>query len=242
MSHKACITAIASIVLLFGSAAQLPALPDYLTTFTRLYSPKTDTALAKAKCLLCHATNQGGKQNPYAGDFAKQPTRDTAAFKAIEKLDSDKDGYSNLDEIKAGTLPGDPASTPAAAAPPPPKTPATPSAPTPAGPATAKYVGVETCRVCHIDQHRQWAQTRHARAFDLLEIAGQAQNPECLSCHTTGYRRGGFRDAAATPGLKGVQCEACHGPGSEHQGDPRKIVKTPPASVCAACHKRLNIH
>ena len=96
--------------------------------------------------------------------------------------------------------------------------------------------------MCHADQHRQWTRTAHARAFELLEISGQPQNPECLGCHSTGYRRGGFTDATATPGLKGVQCEACHGPGSEHQGDPRKIIKTPPSSVCAACHKQFNIH
>jgi hypothetical protein len=32
---------------------------------------------------------------------------------SIEKLDSDKDGVSNINEIKAGTLPGDPKSKPA---------------------------------------------------------------------------------------------------------------------------------
>jgi hypothetical protein len=39
-------------------------------------------------------------------------TRDVAAYKAIESLDSDKDGAANLAEIKAGTLPGDAASKP----------------------------------------------------------------------------------------------------------------------------------
>ncbi len=34
------------------------------------------------------------------------------ALKAIEKLDSDKDGASNIVEIRAGTLPGDPTSKP----------------------------------------------------------------------------------------------------------------------------------
>jgi len=184
-----------------------------------------------------------GKLNPYGVDFAKQRTRDAAAFKAIERLDSDKDGVSNLDEIKAGTLPGDPASKPSAANAPPAAAPPSPaSSSAAAAPATARYVGAEQCRMCHADQYPRWAQTAHARAFDLLEIAGQAQNPECLGCHTTGYRRGGFRDAVSTPGLRGVQCEACHGPGSEHQGDPKKIVKTPAASVCASCHKQLNIH
>jgi len=41
----------------------------------------------------------------------------------------------------------------------------------------------------------------------------------CVSCHVTGYGqadRGGFKDAASSAHLLGVQCEACHGPGSNH--------------------------
>ncbi len=33
-----------------------------------------------------------------------------AALKAVEQMDSDKDGVKNLDEIKKGTLPGSPTS------------------------------------------------------------------------------------------------------------------------------------
>jgi predicted CXXCH cytochrome family protein len=242
-------------LLMLSQGAQVAALPDYHTAFVRLYAPKADTALAKARCQLCHTTPEGGRRNPYGEDFGKQNTRDAAAFRAIEKLDSDKDGVSNLDEIRAGTLPGDPTSKPAttaaaAAAPRATPTPASSpqAAPVPSPRAApqavaARYVGAETCRMCHADQHRLWTRTRHSRAYGLLETTGQAQNSECLSCHTTGYQRGGFSDATATPGLKGVQCEACHGPGSEHQGgDPRRIVKTPSSAVCAACHKQLNLH
>jgi predicted CXXCH cytochrome family protein len=248
--------------LMLSQGAHVAALPDYYAAFVRLYAPKSDTALAKSRCQLCHATPEGGRRNPYGEEFGKQNTRDAAAYRAIEKLDSDKDGFSNLDEIRAGTLPGDPASKPAAAAPAaaptagpaaaaPRATPtASPQAAPPPSPraapaaVAARYVGAETCRMCHADQHRLWARTRHARAFGLLETTGQAQNTECLSCHTTGFQRGGFSDATATPGLKGVQCEACHGPGSEHQttSDPRRITKTPSSAVCAACHKQLNLH
>lgn len=85
-------------------------------TFTQVYSPKAGTAVATAACALCHtkgAVPSKTTLNPYGADLAKQKTRDAAAFKAIEKLDSDKDGFSNLVEIQAGTLPGDPASKPA---------------------------------------------------------------------------------------------------------------------------------
>lgn len=92
------------------------ALPTDATTFKQLYQPKDGTKLAAAGCLVCHdklpATKTG--LNPYGTDLAKQATpRTAAAFKAIEKLDSDKDGFTNLQEIQAGTLPGDPASKPA---------------------------------------------------------------------------------------------------------------------------------
>lgn len=108
--------------------------------------------------------------------------------------------------------------------------------------APAKYVGVDNCKMCHGDMHTNWAKTKHARAFTLLEHAGQAANAQCLPCHTTGYGTGGYVDEASTPGLKGVQCEACHGPGGNHMGDPKGTTRTPSAAVCAACHLKLNIH
>jgi hypothetical protein len=71
-----------------------------------------------------------------------------------------------------------------------------------------------------------------AKAFDLLKPNAAAEakkkagldpakdytaDPSCLGCHTTGYGEpGGFKGAAATPDMAGVQCEACHGAGSEY--------------------------
>jgi hypothetical protein len=92
------------------------AKPDNLNAFKALYAPKEGTALAKAGCLICHVEMKDLKKlNPYGADLKKQleKTKDsTAALKAIEGLDSDKDGVKNIDEIKAGTLPGDPKSKP----------------------------------------------------------------------------------------------------------------------------------
>ncbi|MDR7468451.1 MAG: cytochrome c family protein [Armatimonadota bacterium] len=243
MSPRVALIGCLTVSLSLGLASLAVAIPDYMPTFTKLYSPTPETPVAKAGCSVCHS-DMTGKLNPYGADFGKQKTRDAAAFKAIEKVDSDKDGVSNLEEIRAGTLPGDPRSKPGAQKPPTGGGPAPPPPPDKAAaiPATARFVGAETCRMCHSDQYRRWAATSHARAFELLEIAGQAQNAACLGCHSTGFGRGGFRDASSTPELKGVQCESCHGPGSEHRGDPRKIVKTPSASVCAACHKDLHLH
>lgn len=98
-------------VLLLGAVAY--ALPAYDAAFKALYSPKAGSQLAGAGCLLCHAKAPFTKTdlNPYGKDLAKQAKPIAAAsFKAIENLDSDKDGVSNLKEIQAGTLPGDPAS------------------------------------------------------------------------------------------------------------------------------------
>jgi len=75
------------------------------------YSPFLDQSMevynVRARCELCHF---GVKLNNYGQDFKKEweISRDIAqSFKAVENLDSDKDGFINLDEIKAMTLPGD---------------------------------------------------------------------------------------------------------------------------------------
>ena len=96
--------------------------------------------------------------------------------------------------------------------------------------ARAQYVGVARCRVCHLPEMKSWEQTRMAKAFELLKpgVAAETKrahkldpakdytnDPGCLACHTTGYGQpGGFISLEKTPNLAGVQCEACHGPGT----------------------------
>jgi len=103
----------AGIALLAGAAF---ALPTDAALFKQLYKPADGTKVATAGCLVCHDKAPFAKTglNPYGRDLAKQAKPRTAAsFRAIEALDSDKDGVSNLKEIQAGTLPGDPTSKPA---------------------------------------------------------------------------------------------------------------------------------
>ncbi|MFQ5595342.1 MAG: multiheme c-type cytochrome, partial [Anaerolineae bacterium] len=55
----------------------------------------------------------------------------------------------------------------------------------------------------------------------------------CAGCHTTGY------DVTTKEWSEpGVWCEACHGPGSQHFGNPAGIVKTPDSETCGQCHVR----
>jgi cytochrome c553 len=68
----------------------------------------------KAKCGTCHTKAMPKKGeadvNAYGKALGATKKDTTYDFAKIEKLDSDGDGVSNLDEIKKGTNPGDPAS------------------------------------------------------------------------------------------------------------------------------------
>lgn len=69
----------------------------------------------KAKCQVCHA-GPPPKLGPF-GQLVKANLQDkkfnAAVLEAISSSDADGDGANNLDELKAGTLPGDAASKPA---------------------------------------------------------------------------------------------------------------------------------
>lgn len=106
------IIAVVLAVAVFAGAAFATAV--WFKTFNNTYKPKAGTALAKAKCGICHTSpsGKGGLLNSY-GTSLKGKKIDAASLKAVEKQDSDKDGVSNISEIKAGTLPGDNKSKPA---------------------------------------------------------------------------------------------------------------------------------
>jgi hypothetical protein len=106
-----------SLLAVIALASWAAATPAMTGPFKTLYSPKDGTDLAKAMpCLACHTAMPGTKTNlnAYAADLQKaaKGTYNTAAYKAVESLDSDKDSFKNGDELKAGTLPGDPKSKP----------------------------------------------------------------------------------------------------------------------------------
>lgn len=105
------------------------------------------------------------------------------------------------------------------------------------------YIGNRKCRLCHFEYFKEWEKDPHANAF--VRLGRMQNNPYCLKCHTTGYREPqGFVSEKITPGLRGVQCEACHGPGSKHKDNPHDKKALPIGrkidyqTVCIKCHDR----
>jgi hypothetical protein len=92
------------------------------------------------------------------------------------------------------------------------------------------YIGIKQCKLCHQPHYDSWDTTRMSKAFMLLQSGVRSEqkkaagldpekdytaDPNCLTCHTTGYgKEGGFVSLELTPGMANVQCEMCHGPGS----------------------------
>jgi 2',3'-cyclic-nucleotide 2'-phosphodiesterase (5'-nucleotidase family) len=99
------------------------------------------------------------------------------------------------------------------------------------------YVGSATCAACHASQTQQWNTTDHARAFSSLTAKNQDYNPECVSCHVTGFGYvGGFRRPDYTPEMADVQCEMCHGAGGDHAANPQPGFGQISPLACIHCH------
>ncbi len=61
------------------------------------------------KCTLCHIQSSGyGGLNAFGADFAKIKS----LTPELMQLDSDSDSFSNIEELRAGTMPGNPESYP----------------------------------------------------------------------------------------------------------------------------------
>ena len=79
----------------------------------------------------------------------------------------------------------------------------------------------------------------HSQVRKTIRNKGQNFEPECLSCHTTGYQhKNGYSDQAPYNRLSGVQCEACHGYGTEHARDGRWRAQA--KDSCTTCHDEEN--
>jgi len=78
----------------------------------------------------------------------------------------------------------------------------------------------DSCKRCHQPQYDQWLTTAHATAFETLEEAHQSTNPACLRCHTAcQLELPPDGSAPVEVALRSVQCESCHGMGTDHARD-----------------------
>jgi YVTN family beta-propeller protein len=131
------------------------------------------------------------------------------------------------------------------------------------------YVGAKVCARCHQGkgmgyQHSKWLLSKHAQAYASLakpeakEIARLSgiprepqQSPMCLGCHATAADAEQWERDETFHIEDGVQCEKCHGPGSEYSEE--KVMLQRQAAVaagliipvpedCMGCHKVKGSH
>lgn len=107
------------------------------------------------------------------------------------------------------------------------------------GDAGEQFLTQTECRKCHADVYAALEQSGHNQAFHTLAKKGMAQEPDCLVCHVTGYEyKGGYDEKPPQNRLVNVQCEACHGYGTQHRRDGK--WKAQARASCAACHDEKN--
>ena len=131
------------------------------------------------------------------------------------------------------------------------------------------YVGVRVCSECHEGtaaghQFSLWRLSKHAKAHATLslpeseEIARRSGIPEaplearvCLGCHTAGADAEEWRRDETFLIEDGVQCETCHGPGSEYIAaevmQNRELamergLAMPTRQTCMVCHGPKGSH
>ena len=108
--------------------------------------------------------------------------------------------------------------------------------------AAPTYIGAEKCKMCHKVQYDSWAQTKHAKATESAKASKEWKfEAACLTCHATN------KDEA----MAGVQCEACHGAGSDYKtlSVMKDLAKAkaaglvvPTQETCNGCHDGKDHH
>lgn len=131
------------------------------------------------------------------------------------------------------------------------------------------YIGAEACTECHDNaasgaQYSKWRNTAHARAYqsllmpeskEITRLSGITEDPlksrMCLGCHATASDEEDWRRDEAFRLEDGMQCEMCHGPGSEYAT--KDIMKNPEQAMrhgllmptkddCLRCHRPKGSH
>jgi len=100
MNSKLAIGLFVAVIFLIG-ATMAAARPAYFSSFRQNYDI-TGTKLDS--CNACHTSGGGSPRNPYGMAYSESGKD----FASIGNLDSDNDGFTNLEEINGLTFPGDP--------------------------------------------------------------------------------------------------------------------------------------
>lgn len=101
----------------------------------------------------------------------------------------------------------------------------------------AGFSGLPACAACHRSATVKWRATRHATAYTTLVRKNRQFAFACLPCHVTGINPANVDQVLAlSPDLRGVSCEACHGPGRLHAENPKVKLQKVTADVCRRCH------
>ena len=132
------------------------------------------------------------------------------------------------------------------------------------------YIGVQGCSKCHTGaatghQFSRWRMAPHARAFATLatpeakaiaELSGIPEEPQrarmCLGCHATAADAEAWEHTETFHIEDGLQCESCHGPGSEYADkeimrDRAKAIASgliipDRTNACLVCHRAKGSH
>jgi cytochrome c554/c'-like protein len=101
------------------------------------------------------------------------------------------------------------------------------------------YLGARACKTCHQETWAAYTESAHSKAFMSIRSKGQSNEPECILCHSTGYRyKQGYSDERPYNKMVNVQCEACHGYGTEHSRDGKWLAQA--KDSCVTCHDQKN--
>jgi hypothetical protein len=102
------------------------------------------------------------------------------------------------------------------------------------------YVGDEVCQRCHKAEYDQWKTTLHATAWKTLVDVKKDASEECIKCHVVGFQQaGGYKGPDDAAKLSNVQCENCHGMGTQHEAYPAQARRITEAT-CMQCHTAAN--
>ncbi len=126
------------------------------------------------------------------------------------------------------------------------------------------YIGAKKCGMCHRSaksgkQYQIWKSSKHSNAYKTLltkkanDISMKQdgkkaiENEKCLVCHASGYNVDKSLLGKHFKIEDGVQCETCHGPGSDYKS--MKVMKNReqavaaglklydnPKELCVKCH------